>query len=166
VSELTRRRFLREKEAIQLLNDFSQKMKLDPKQLFEANNPKVEVADTSIGKVYFINGKPIIATLKGTSFPTLVFDRALKLMPKITVNMGAVPHICNGADLMAPGIVEIQGDFNANDFVLIVDEKYRKPLAIVVALTDSRSLSDLKHGKVAENKHYVGDVLWSILKKA
>jgi PUA domain protein len=98
--------------------------------------------------------------------PTLLFDKALMSFSKITVNMGAVPHICNGADLMAPGIVKIEGNFNTNDYVLVVDERHQKPLAIAIALLGSQDARNLQRGKVAKNLHYVGDDLWKQLKKA
>jgi len=164
--ETMRRRFLREKEAAQLLYEFSQKLNFNIKQLLNTKKPQIEVAETPTAKVFFMNGKPFLANLKDLLVPTLLFEEALRLFPKITVNMGAVPHICNGADLMAPGIVKIEGDFKADDYVLVVDERHHKPLAIVIALTDSQTTRNLQHGKVAKTVHYVGDSLWNQLKKA
>lgn len=164
--EIKHRRFLREKESAQTLHEFAQKLKLDIQELLDTNNTGIEVADTPTAKVFFVNGKPLIANLKNTLVPTLLFDKALMSLPKITVNMGAVPHVCNGADLMAPGIVKIDGNFNINDYVLVVDERHQKPLAIVIALVDSQSARNLQHGKIAKNLHYVGDDLWNQLKKA
>lgn len=164
--EIKHRRFLREKEAAQTLLEFTQKLKLNIQKSLDTNNTGIEVADTPTGKVFFINGKPLMASLKNTLVPTLLFDKALMNFPKITVNMGAVPHICNGADLMAPGIVKIEGNFNTDDYVLVVDERHQKPLAIVIALVDAKSARNLQHGKVAKNLHYVGDELWNQLKKA
>lgn len=166
MSEIKHRRFLREKEAAQILDEFTQKLRLDFQKLLDTKNTGIEIAETPTAKVFFINGKPVIANLKDTLVPTLTFDKALALLPKITVNMGAVPHICNGADLMAPGIVRIEGDFNANDYVLVIDERHQKPLAVTIALIDSQDARNLKHGKVAKNLHYVGDDLWNQLKKA
>ena len=166
MSKAKPRRFLREKEAEQILDEFAQKLKVDIKQLLETQNLGVEIAETPTAKIFFISGKPLIANFKDTLIPTLLFDKALMLLPKITVNMGAVPHICNGADLMAPGIVKIDADFNTNDYVLVIDERHQKPLAIAIALTDSQSARSQGHGKVAKNIHYVGDSLWNQLKKA
>jgi len=97
--------------------------------------------------------------------PTLFSNEVSSLLPKIVVDMGAIPHVCNGADLMVPGVVQINGDFNTNDFVLIVDERHSKPLAIGVALFDSHVMGKMKHGKIVRNIHYVGDKLWKVLKK-
>jgi len=164
MSETKRRHFLREKEVIQLFNDFSQKLNIDVKQLFGAKT-QVEVAEIQIAKIYFINNRPMVAVWKNVLLPTLLFQEALQVLPKIVVNMGAVPHVCNGADVMAPGVVRIERDYKPNDCVVITDERHNKPLAIAVALTDSQTARVLKHGKIAENMHYVGDNLWKQLKK-
>jgi PUA domain protein len=79
--------------------------------------------------------------------------------------MGAVPFVCNGADIMAPGVVQIEKDYKLNDHVVVIDERHDKPLAVAVALTDSATARTLKHGKIAKNVHYVGDDLWNQLKK-
>jgi len=166
MSRAMQRRFLREKEAAQLLEEFSQKLKIDIEQLLNTKKPQVEVSETPAAKIFFINGNLLMANLKDILLPTLLFEKALQSLPKITVNMGAVPHICNGADLLAPGIVKIEGSFEINDYVLIIDERHNKPLAIAVALADSQTAHSLQHGKIAKNIHYVGDSLWNLLQKA
>jgi len=165
MSEAMRRRFLREKEAAQLLEEFSKKLKVTAQQLLDTKKPNIEVAETLNAKIFFVNDKPFITNIKDILLPTLLFEKALILLPKITVNMGAVPYICNGADIMAPGIVKTEGNFSANDFVLVIDERHQKPLAIAIALEDSQATHNLKHGKIAKNIHYVGDSLWNLLKK-
>jgi len=166
MSEIKLRRFLREKEATQLLEEFSQRLRVDVNQLLDAKKPHVEVSETPAAKIFFTNGKPLMANLKDVLVPTLLFEKALLFLPKTTVNMGAVPHICNGADLLAPGIVQIDGNFRTNDYIVIIDERHHKPLAIAIALMDSETARNLQHGKVAKNMHYVGDSLWNQLKKA
>jgi PUA domain protein len=79
--------------------------------------------------------------------------------------MGAVPFVCNGADVLAPGVVRIEGAFAVGDFALVVDERHGKPLAVVSALVDSQAASGMKRGKVAGNLHYVGDALWNMLRR-
>jgi len=164
MSGVRRRYFLREKEAAQLFNDFSKKLNIDIQQLFGIKT-HVEVAETQTAKIFFINRRPLLAVWKSILLPTLIFEEALPLLPKIVVNMGAVPHVANGADIMAPGVVRIERDYKPNDYVVITDERHDKPLAIAVALTDSQTAQSLKHGKIAKNIHYVGDDLWKQLKK-
>ncbi len=159
-----RRHFLKERETTQLLLNFSQKLKKSQKQLF-GTKIHVESAETQVGKIFFISGKPLLASLEGTLLPTLIFNEALNHLPKIVVNMGAVPHVCNGADVMAPGVVQIEGEFQADEFLLVVDERHRKPLAIGKALFSSEHMKSLKQGRTVKNLHYVGDNLWKLLKQ-
>lgn len=166
MSETMRRKYLREREAAQLLEEVSRKLKIDIKSLLDVKKPSVEVAETSAAKIYYVNGKPILARTKEALVPALLFEKALQSLPQIVVNMGAVPHICNGADVLAPGVVKADRSFAANDYVVVVDERHGRPLAVALALLDSAALTSLSRGKVAKNLHYVGDALWGQLKKA
>jgi len=165
MSETKRRHFLSEREATQLLNEFSLKLNLDIKQLL-GTKTRIEVAQTQTAKIYFVDNKPLLVISNDTILPTLLFEEALLLLPKIVVNMGAVPHICNGADVMAPGVVRIEKEYKANDYIIVVDEHHNKPIALAIALTDSQTALKMRRGKIAENIHYVGDDLWNQLKKA
>jgi len=163
--EIMRRQFLREKNAAQVLDEFSGRLKINLTELLEKKKLSVELAENPDVDLIYLGGKPLAARLKGVLVPTLVFEKALLRLPKIVVNMGAVPHICNGADVLAPGVVGVDGVFAVGDFAVVVDERHRKPLAVVAALVDSEAVRGLARGKVAENLHYVGDALWSLLKK-
>jgi PUA-domain protein len=163
--EIMRRQFLREREGVQLLDEFSEKLGIDVRSLLDAKKPSIEVAEALAARIYYANDRPIMARVKETLIPTLLFEKSLQSLPKIVVNMGAVPYICNGADVLAPGIVEISGTFAESDYVVVVDERHQKPLAIAMALSDSQAARELSRGKVAKNLHYVGDALWNLLKK-
>ena len=78
--------------------------------------------------------------------------------------MGAVPHVCNGANVMAPGIVRVEGDFGKGDLVLIVDEKHGKPLALGESLCDSGRARNTKQGVVVKSIHFVSDKIWNFAK--
>ncbi|MGQ9565939.1 MAG: DUF1947 domain-containing protein [Candidatus Bathyarchaeales archaeon] len=162
MTETLKRHFLREKEAKQLLTQIQQQARIATKNLI---GERVEFAETEIATIYLINNKPLFAKKDAVIFPTLSFDDVTKLLPKIIVNMGAVPHVCNGADIMAPGVVEINGAFEKDSFVVVVDEQHKKPLATGIALYGSEEVKTLKHGKIVKNVHYVGDKLWQLLRK-
>ena len=164
MSEIKRRHFLREKEANQLLDEFSQKLNIDLKPLLGAK-AQIEEAESPAAKIFFLNNKPLLALFNNTLVPTLHHEEITSKLPKIVVNMGAVPHICNGADLMAPGVVRIEKEYKTNDYVVIVDERHNKPLALAIALTDSATARSTHRGKIAKSIHYVGDNLWIQLKK-
>ena len=76
--------------------------------------------------------------------------------------MGAIPYVCNGADVMSPGITGIDGDFNEGDLVIVKDEKHRKSLAVGVALVSSVDMMEMQKGKAVKSIHYVGDKLWKV----
>jgi len=137
---------------------------VDAEQLL-GSKPRIEFVKTQTVEIFIINGKPLFARSEGTFLPTLISNGVFSLLPRIVVDMGAVPHVCNGADLMAPGVVQIDGDFNIEDLLLIVDERHGKSLAIGVSLLNSHAMRKLKHGKVVKNIHYVGDRLWKMLKE-
>jgi PUA domain protein len=159
-----RRHFLREKEAAQLLRKFSRQIKVDQKRLF-GEKIRVETVETDVGKIFLVGGAPLLAVYKEVFLPTLVFDDALKCLSKVIVDMGAVPHICNGADVMAPGVVRIEGEFQTDDFLLVIDKRHRRPIAIGKALFNSRAMKGIKQGKTVKNLHHVGDKLWNLLKQ-
>lgn len=159
-----RRHFLKEKEAKKFLTDFSQRLKTDAKQLL-GSKLHIEVNETEAAEIYILNGKPLLARLDGELFPTLAFEEVFPFISRIVVDMGAVPYVCKGADVMAPGVVSVKGEFEENDLLLVIDERHSKPLAIGVALFDSQAVKNMKHGKIVKNIHHVGDKLWNYLRE-
>jgi PUA domain protein len=93
--------------------------------------------------------------------PTLRLLLKNNFLKKITVDMGAVKHVASGADVMRPGIVSIDDGINAEDFVAIVDVNNKRPLAIGIALFNSKEIEAYKTGRVVKNIHYVGDKIWN-----
>lgn len=80
-------------------------------------------------------------------------------LPRVVVDMGAIPYVCNGADVMAPGITGMD-PFTEGDLVVVRDVTHGKALAIGRALKSSSEIEALRKGRVVENLHYVGDRLW------
>ena len=126
--------------------------------------PMIEIAETtSKFNIYLIDKKPILMEKDEWAFPTL---RGAILRPfsgrRIVVDMGAVPYMVNGADIMRPGIVSVTPDVKAGYPALAVDESHGKPLAVVIPLYDADGVLALEKGKAAKNIHYVGDELWNL----
>ena len=71
--------------------------------------------------------------------------------------MGAVPFVCKGANVMAPGIRKVEGEFVKGDLVVIVDEKHGKALALGESMLDAAILRETKKGPVIKSLHYVSD---------
>jgi PUA domain protein len=164
MTERFRRHFLKTKEAEALLNKASEKLKVDLMQIFKAK-ANVELIQTEFAEIYLINGKPSLVKAEDNIFPTLVFNEFLASSPKVVINMGAVPHVCNGANVMAPGIIRFEGEFREGDFVLVVDEKHGKPIAIGEIIYDMDVAKKATHGIVVRNVHFVGDKIWNFIKK-
>jgi len=164
MSKTIKRLSLRKKERKCILRLVSENLGIETEEVF-GHKPRIEVIGVKGRNVYFIDGSPMLVISNNTMFPTLIFDRYINSLPKVVVDMGAVPHMCNGADVMAPGIVEINGEFEKNDLVVVVDERNRQALAIAQALHNSEELKNLKKGKIFKNLHHVGDDIWNLIKK-
>ncbi|MEM1539967.1 MAG: DUF1947 domain-containing protein [Candidatus Bathyarchaeia archaeon] len=164
MSRRFKRHLLKDKESKNLLEKASKRLKIDLERCF-TSAPKVEVAEANFGEIYLINGEPVFFKSGENIYPTLLFKEVLSFLPKAVVDMGAVPHICNGADVMAPGILRFEGEFLRNNIVLVVDEKYGKPIAVGEILYNSEEVAEVKHGVVVKNVHYVGDKVWKIIKE-
>jgi PUA-domain protein len=165
VFELPKRRryFLKAKETKRFLLEASKTLGTAIEQFLDSK-PRVEVNETETAEIFLFNGTPLLARSDGFLFPTLTFEELFPLMPKLVVDMGAVPYVCKGADVMAPGVVSINGEFNKNDVLLITDERHGKPLAVGAALFNSEDMKAVNHGKTVKTLHYVGDKLWNHLK--
>ncbi len=115
-------------------------------------------------EVIFVDGLPVAFKREGQFVPVLTNTVALQKMPRITVDMGAVPHVAGGADIMAPGIRRVEGNFGERDLVVIIDEKHGKFLSVGRSMLASEALAATKKGKVIVNIHYVGDPVWEMIK--
>jgi PUA domain protein len=159
-----RRYQLRKNERKLLLKNVLDKIGLDVESMFGSN--QVEVMEAQKAKVYVVDGRPLIGESEGNVFPTLLFEEQLSKQPKVVVDMGAVPYICNKADIMGPGITEIQGEFKPKNLVTVLDAKNRKPIAVAEAIFDSGTAATTKKGKLFRNLHCVGDEIWAIIREA
>jgi PUA domain protein len=162
--EKFRRYFLKAKDAKALLKKASEKLKVDLEQIFKAK-ANVELVQTEFAEIYLINGKPSLVKIGEDVFPTLVFNEFFASSPKVFIDMGAVPHVCNGANVMAPGIVRFEGEFREGDFVLVADEKHGKPIAIGQIIYDTDTAKNVTQGVIVRNVHFVSDKIWNFIKQ-
>jgi PUA-domain protein len=141
-------------------------MNLDSDTLF-GKNSKMERGTLEDGTIlYFINGELTFIEQDNRIFPFLrAILRNFIRLPKVIIDMGAIPYIIKGADVMFPGIVSVDAGIKKDDFVVIVDEKHDKPIAIGLALENDTEFSREKKGKGVKNVHYVGDKLWDFIKQ-
>jgi PUA domain protein len=88
----------------------------------------------------------------------------LQRFPSVTVDMGAVKFVCNGAKVMRPGITGFDS-FKKGDIVVVKDQTHGKALAVGVALEDSEAAKAMAKGYVVENLHYISDKMWEAYKE-
>jgi PUA domain protein len=159
-----RRYFLKARESKELLDKASKRLRIDLEQIFK-EKANVEVIQTESIEIFLMNGKPVLAKTGENIYPTLTFKEFLDQAPKVTVDMGAIPYVCKGANVMAPGIRRFNGEFQKGDLVLITDEKHGKPIALGETLYDTEQAKNAKQGVIIKNMHYVGDKTWNLLKQ-
>ena len=122
----------------------------------------VEILEAEPNSFILVDGEPYIILIDERPFPTLKAALANEIDAKtVTVDMGAIRFVSNGADIMSPGIVATSEGVEAGDIVLIIDETHGKPLAIGVSLISGEEMVENDSGKAVETKHYVGDDIWN-----
>ena len=123
----------------------------------------VDLAEAGPFRVLVVEGKAV-ALLVGNR-PTLTVRGAIAYRPTrryVTVDMGAVKFVYNGADVMAPGVVDADPRIAVGDLVWIRDERNRQPLAVGEALMAGPEMSVAEKGKSVRSHHHVGDDLWKL----
>lgn len=123
----------------------------------------VDMAEAGDLRLLIREEEPIALVVGDAIAPTV---RGLLAFPAgrryVTVDMGAVPFVYNGADVMAPGIVDADPAIRPGDLVWVRDEKNRRPLAIGRAIMDGPTMAREERGKAVEAIHHVGDDLWRL----
>ena len=150
-------RRLKDREVKELMREFA---RTQPSMNIPESARDFDEVVVGDNAVYFVDGVGLIIRIKGNLFPSLRFTKAIELLPHVVVDMGAIAHIVNGADVMRPGIKEIRSEFSKDDLVVIIDEKFGKPIALGFAELDSAKMKGVSRGKAIRSLHYVGDELW------
>lgn len=111
-----------------------------------------------------ITGDNITAIRAGENYlPFLSETGLLEKFPKAIVDAGAIKFVCNGANVMRPGIKNFS-EFKKDDVICVVEEAHNKFLAVGKALVSSEEMSTLTKGEVVKNLHYISDKYWEAAK--
>lgn len=156
---IRKRHRLREKEIKVLDDEIRERLGVEAFKPGEA----VDRAESSEYEVLFIGNQIRGIVYGGKAFLTV---RGLLKHPApkawVTVDMGAVPFVTKGADVMGPGIVDADKAIREGDLVWIKDVKNNRPLAIGEALISGELMGTKAPGKAIRSIHYVADKLWKI----
>jgi PUA domain protein len=138
------------------------RLKEEAGDLLRDDTNSIIQAETEDGiTVFIVEGDIKLARRDVILYPTLM-NESVEDLPSVLVDMGAIPYVCNGADVMSPGITGIDGDFGEGELVIVRDERHRKSLAVGVALVSSADMRGMPKGKAVRSIHYVGDKLWKV----
>ncbi|MCL2642436.1 MAG: DUF1947 domain-containing protein [Candidatus Bathyarchaeota archaeon] len=163
MSTKQRRYVLKSKEIKQILLGASEQFKMDLDALF-GNKATIEIVESDNSQIYTVNTRPIMFKIAETFLPLLCFTEFIEAAPKVTVDMGAIPFVCKGANVMAPGIRRVEGEFSKGDLLVVKDEKHGKPLALGESMFDVATFRETKAGPVIKTLHYVSDKYWNMAK--
>ena len=115
-----------------------------------------------LDNVQLITGQGIkILKIQDEYLPFLSETEILKKFPSVTVDMGAVKFMCNGANLMRPGIRKFTS-FDKDQLVCIVEESQNKFLAVGKSTMSSEDAEKIDKGEILKNLHYISDKSWEI----
>lgn len=154
-----RRRRLREKEVRALAEELETTLGVEPIEPGMA----VDRAESTDFDILFINNVAEGLVYKDKIFLTV--RGLLRYRPEkaaVTVDMGAVPFVTKGADVMGPGIVDADPDIQPGDMVWVKDIKNGVPLAVGEALISGLQMRERSPGKAIKSIHHVTDKLWKL----
>jgi len=100
---------------------------------------------------------------EGRLVPTLKLLLQKPFIKQVVVDMGAVKFVSSGADIMRPGIVELDHQIKKDELVVVVDQNHKKPLCVAKALFSGEEIIQMKKGKVLKSLHWVSDPVWNLV---
>ncbi|MDE1862452.1 MAG: RNA-binding protein [Thaumarchaeota archaeon] len=111
-----------------------------------------------------ISGDGFTALKVGETYmPFLSETSILEKFPRVIVDAGAIKFVCNGANIMRPGIKSFT-DFQRDQIVCVVEETHNKFLAVGRSLVSSEEMKTITKGEVVRNMHYISDRYWEAAK--
>ncbi|HWR25514.1 MAG TPA: RNA-binding protein [Methanosarcina sp.] len=156
------------KSRVQLRKNLKNKMLKDivstfGEEMAELENKTLEKITLEEYSLILVDGKPLLFEIEGHLFPTVRGALEMELQKRlVVVDKGAIRFVSNGADIMAPGIVEADPEIKEGDLVIIVEETHRKALAIGKALMNGPQMVEADSGKAIKSIIHVGDKLWNM----
>ena len=145
-------------ETSDVLNQVSKKWN---REIPKIKNIKVHYVDGTSQILVGDNFK--VLRLENEFIPFLTESKLLESFPNVMVDMGAVKFMCNGANVMRPGI-KSHTDFSKDEIVCIVEESQQKFLAVGKSLVHSSEMKEMSKGEIVKNLHYISDRYWEINK--
>jgi len=157
--KIKNRHRLKNKEAREVFTDITTRYHLDS----ALNADAVDIGSLEEFTVLLINDEVDFVLYNNKWMLTL--QGVSRFRPKslyVVVDMGAVGFITKGADVMGPGVVDVDPLIQPGDMVWVCDVKNKKPLVVGNALVKGEEMKQKLPGKVVKTIHYVGDRVWTL----
>lgn len=138
-------RHLSNKEKKELINNLPKGYEISKKDEIKENNGII--LKDNIPYLIIIDNKylPHLKSIPEENYSSVYVDK------------GAIPFIAKGADLMKPGIREIEQQIKKNDIIMIKDENAKKTIALGFSLYNFEEMQQQEKGKSIIIYHYIGD---------
>jgi PUA domain protein len=157
---MKRRYWLRKDEAKDMARE-AEKFGGDVSRLLKKGAELLELTDGRA--IVLAGGKGLFIKTPDGLIPTLHAAGSLQIR-RVVIDMGAVPAVAKGADVMGPGVLSADAEIRVGEPVTVVDERHGKPISIGVALIPGTEMRR-PEGKVVRNVHHVGDEVWRVLQE-
>lgn len=129
-----------------------------------STSSRVEVEEIKSEKCFYVDGKPYVYE-KESIIPILFLLNDTKPSASyVTVDDGAVPHILNGANVFAQGIIDMDPAIKEGDMVYIRN-KDNVFIAVGIAERDSEEVMRDKKGEAIRLIHYPNDRIFKAFYK-
>lgn len=135
-----------------------------PKSVIPNKLKDIQVVEIEEGAELLIGEDFLAVKMDQHVLPLLANEEVLNSFPSVSVDMGAVKFVCNGAKVMRPGIVQMD-EFRKDDIVVVKENTHGKYLAVGLALASSEEAKAMNKGYVVDNKHYISDRFWEAYKQ-
>jgi PUA domain protein len=135
-----------------------------PKSVIPTKLKTIQVVEIEENNSLLIGEDFLAIRVEQYVLPLLIKEEVLQSFPSVSVDMGAVKFVCNGARIMRPGIVQMD-EFKKDDIVAVKESMHGKYLAVGLAMIDSKEAQTMGKGPVIDNKHYISDKFWEAYKE-
>ena len=151
---------LSKKDISKILNQMDEDLNIR----FEKKFKDVKIVEIDEHNSVILSEEFQLAKSDGMIFPFLRDEVLMGMLPNIVIDKGAIKFIINGADIMRPGLVRIDDEFDKGEIVSITEETYGKFIAVGKAKLSSSDILSSNKGIIIQNLHNVGDKLWNGIK--
>ncbi|MHA1776507.1 MAG: PUA domain-containing protein [Promethearchaeota archaeon] len=166
--KIHQRHMLKTKDIKKLLRSLQDQLKLSEEAVKKIVSAKDRVEWMKLDgnqELYAIDGVLTFWVKEGTFIPLLSYLMKHSLpYPRVKVDPGAVKFVSNGADVMRPGVTEIDAGISPGDILLVEDPQHGRILAVGEALYSSEQMEAMEKGKIIKCVHSLTDSIWTFSK--